>query len=94
MNAATLPAPRCLDVNDPCGRVCGDCDDCLPLLEANDDGRDEAFALVGYGAANDVERDDAAPARCAGGCFGGYVADPHGSSKHNPSGERLCPVCG
>lgn len=90
--ATTNTVPRCLDVNDPCGRVCGGCDDCLPLIAANDDGRDEAFALVGLDGAADDET--SAPRRCPGGCFGGYVADPRGPSAHNPTGEKLCPVCG
>lgn len=65
---------------------------------------EELFALVatieGLDAANDCtdEGDEIIPAtvgaRCAGGCSGGFVADPHGPSTHNPTGLRECPVCG
>ena len=65
--------------------------------DRTDASADELFSLVatieGLDAAND-DGDDAAPARCAGGCYGGLVADPHGPSRHNPTGLRGCPVCG
>ena len=32
--------------------------------------------------------------RCPGGCSAGLIEDPHGYSRHNPTGLRPCPVCG
>ncbi len=61
---------------------------------------EELFALVATigGLEADNDCDEIIPAtvgaRCAGGCSGGFVADPHGPSTHNPTGLRECPVCG
>lgn len=77
--------------NDPDAVACGVCRACMEARESLDDGRDEAFTLVGLGPFTD---ETSAPRRCPGGCYGGLVADPRGPSTHNPTGLRECPVCG
>jgi hypothetical protein len=76
---------------------CGECRVCVEALAWLDDGRDEAFALVGLNDAADDEGQvirATVGGRCPGGCSGGYVADPRGPSRHDPMGLRACPVCG
>lgn len=74
------------------------------VTPANDTRRDDLFVMVaiiaGLDADNDCDNDcdeivaATVGARCPGGCCGGLVPDPHGPSKHNPSGALLCPFCG
>ncbi len=66
--------------------------------------REELFVLVATIAGLDADNDhddgeELVPVsgharRCPAGCSGGYLADPRGPSRHNPTGLRECPVCG
>lgn len=91
-----------LTTNDPEAVACGVCRECLAARESLDDGRDEAFTRADVAPELhplDVDDGDAivpgiGGVRCPAGCYAGFVADPHGPSKHNPTGLRDCPVCG
>ncbi len=84
---------------DPSVIACGVCSRCLEARESLDDGRDEAFTRADVAPVFDLASDDEivpgiGGVRCPAGCYAGFVADPHGPSRHNPAGVLLCPVCG
>lgn len=84
---------------DPSVIACGVCSRCLEARESLDDGRDEAFTRADVAPVFDLASDDEivpgiGGVRCPAGCYAGFVADPHGPSRHNPTGLRDCPVCG
>jgi hypothetical protein len=81
-------------MTDPDALACGECRACVEALAWLDEGRDEAFALVGLGPGDDEVIRATVGGRCPGGCSGGYVADVRGPSRHNPIGLRAGPVCG
>lgn len=84
-------------MTDPDALACGECRACVEALAWLDEGRDEAFAVVGLNDAADDEGQvirATVGGRCPGGCSGGYVADVRGPSRHDPMGLRACPVCG